>query len=32
VAAIAGADQPLQARQDIGRAVRRLLEGLRHGF
>jgi AcrR family transcriptional regulator len=31
VAAIAGAEQPLQARQDIGRAVRRLVEGLRSG-
>jgi AcrR family transcriptional regulator len=31
VAAIAGAESPLQARQDIGEAVRRLIEGLRHG-
>jgi AcrR family transcriptional regulator len=31
VAAIAGADHPLQARQEIGQAVRRLLEGLRDG-
>ncbi len=30
VAAIAGAENPLRARQDIGAAVRRLLEGLRH--
>jgi AcrR family transcriptional regulator len=30
VAAIAGADNPIRARQDIGAAVRRLLEGLRH--
>ncbi len=29
VAAIAGAENPLHARQDIGAAVRRLLEGLR---
>lgn len=29
VAAIAGAENPLRARQDIGAAVRRLLEGLR---
>jgi hypothetical protein len=31
VAAIAGAEHPLHARQDIGRAVRRLVEGLRYG-
>jgi AcrR family transcriptional regulator len=31
VAAIAGADRPMEARQDIGRAVRQLLEGLRTG-
>jgi AcrR family transcriptional regulator len=31
VAAIAGAENPLQARQDIGAAVRRLVEGLRYG-
>jgi AcrR family transcriptional regulator len=29
VAAIAGADDPLRARQDIGAAVRRVLDGLR---
>jgi AcrR family transcriptional regulator len=31
VAAIAGAERPSNARQEIGRAVRRLLEGLRVG-
>jgi AcrR family transcriptional regulator len=31
VAAIAGAENPLQARQDIGAAVRSLVEGLRYG-
>ncbi|AKK25779.1 TetR/AcrR family transcriptional regulator [Mycobacterium sp. EPa45] len=31
VAAIAGAEDPIKAREDIGRAVRRLLEGLQQG-
>ena len=31
VAAIAGAEDPIKARRDIGRAVRGLLEGLRGG-